>query len=296
MNDLIKPSSFEDELNNIISIFQGSSNNTEECSSLIPSNIEERAKQRVHNEEILRQKNIEDVIKGAAERLTQDEGGVQTHPVNEDWLRQFKNNVQDISEKEMKLIWSKVLAGEMKQPKSFSIRTLHLLGKLSKEDANIITKIAPFILCDSDNSGRRIIIHSQKDDDDFFEFEDLLFLNELGLIETSASLHMNWHFDKNVSDFSNCIKLYNGNIGININLNVKEYGIPVYTVTMIGNQIFSLIEDVTPRTDYYKKIIDKLNFFGKCNCGHIKEDCGDKGYVFNDFIFNIDKSSQLLVN
>ena len=287
MNDLIKPSSFEDELNTIISLFQGTSNNTEGCTPLVPSTIEERAKQRVHNEEILRQSNIEDVIKGAAERLAQDEGGIKTHPVNEDWLRQFKNNVQDISEKEMKLIWSKVLAGEMKQPRSFSIRTLHLLGKLSKEDADVITKIAPFTL--SDDSGRRMIIHSDMDEDDFFKFDDLLFLNELGLIETSATLHMNWHFDKNVSDFSNCIKLNNGNVGININLNEKAYGIPVYTVTMIGNQIFSLIEEVIPRTDYYKRIIDKLYFKGKCVCGHIKDVGDDNGFVFSDSIFSIDK-------
>ena len=257
MNDLTKPGNFEDELNAIISLFQGTSNNTEGGNSLVPLTIEERAKQRVQNEEILRQKNIEDVIRGAADRLALDHSGVQTHPINEDWLRQFKNNVQDISEKEMKLIWSKVLAGEMKKPKSYSIRTLHLLGKLSKDDADVITKIVPFTL--SDSSGRRMIIHSDMDDDDLFKFDDLLFLNELGLIETSATLHMNWHFDKNVSDFSNCIKLNNGNTGININLNEKVYGIPVYTATMIGNQIFSLIEDVTPRTDYYKRIIDNVN-------------------------------------
>lgn len=293
MNDLTKLSNFEDELNAIISLFQGTSNNTEGGNSLVPLTIEERAKQRVQNEEILRQKNIEDVIRGAADRLALDHSGVQTHPINEDWLRQFKNNVQDISEKEMKLIWSKVLAGEMKKPKSYSIRTLHLLGNLSKEDAEVITKIAPFTLCDS--SGKRIIIHSQKDDDDFFKFEDLLFLNELGLIETSASLHMNWQFDKRVVDYTNCIKLRNGNIGINIKTNVEHFGIPVYTVTMIGNQIFSLIEEAIPRTDYYKIILDKLQFFGKCDCGRIKEDRGDNGYTFDEIIFNIDKTSQLRV-
>ena len=293
MNDLIKNISFDAEINNIIAAIQGSSNNTEGCSSLVSSTIEERVKQRVQNEELLRQKNIEDVIRGAADRLTLDQSGVQTHTVNEDWLRQFKNNVQDISEKEMKLIWSKVLAGEMKKPKSYSIRTLHLLGNLSKEDAEVITKIAPFTLCDS--SGKRIIIHSQKDDDDLFKFEDLLFLNELGLIETSASLHMNWQFDKRVVDYTNCIKLRNGNIGINIKTNVEHFGIPVYTVTMIGNQIFSLIEEAIPRTDYYKMILDKLQFFGKCDCGRIKEDCGDNGYTFDEIIFNIDKTSQLRV-
>lgn len=293
MNDLIKNISFEDEINNIISAIQGPSNNKEGGGSLVSSTIEERANQRVHNEEILRQKNIEDVINGAAERLAQEEGGIQTHPVNEDWLRQFKNNVQDISEEEMKLIWSKVLAGEIKQPKSYSIRTLHLLGKLSKEDADVITRIAPFTLCDS--SGRRMIIHSKDDDDDYFKFEDLLFLNELGLIETSSSLHMNWHFDKRVVDYSNCIELRNGIIGINIRINDEFFGIPVYTSTMIGKQIFSLIEEATPRTDYYKRIIDKLHFVGKCDCGRIKEDCGDNGFIFNEIIFNIDKTSQLRV-
>lgn len=286
MAEIKKIIDYATQLKSIISVFQETSVQEQQGGVLsTPQTIEERAAQRVHNENVLRQKNIEDVIQGAAERLAHEEPRTQAQPVEEDWLREFKVNVQDISEKEMKLIWSKVLAGEIKTPKSYSRRTLHLLRTLSKDDAAIITKIAPFTLFEE--SGKRVIIHERNKDSDMLNFRELLFLNELGLLETSSSLGTNWSFDNNTNNYSNCIKLYNGSVGINIYTNQKEYTLPTYVGTVLGNQIFSLIEEVTPNTDYYKNILQNVLSGCRCVCGHIKEDKGDNGFIFSDEIFKI---------
>ena len=149
-----------------------------------------------------------------------------------------------------------VLADEIKSPKSYSLRTLHVLSNLSKDDASIITKVAPFIL--ADDSGKRVIIHERHKDSDMLNFEDLLFLSELGLLETSSSLAMSWKFEYTASDYSNCIKLKNNTIGINIYTSEKEYVLPTYSATVIGNQIFSLIEGVEPNIEYYQSVLEKL--------------------------------------
>ena len=287
MSDIVKTIDFSAQLKNIVSVFQGTSEHERHdiVMSTPPLSIEERAYQRVLNEDILRQKNIEDVVQGAAEMLTHGELGTQTKFVDEDWLRQFKNCLQDISEKDMKLIWSKVLAGEIKKPKSYSIRTIHLLGKLSKDDADIITKIAPFTLTDS--SGRRVIIHERRKDNGLLEFSDLLFLSELGLLETSLNVGMSWTFDNIKDDYSNCITLNNGSVGINIYTNQKEYALPAYTATVVGNQIFSLIEGVDPNTDYYQSVLKDFVKGSRCTCGHISGLDNNGAYILSDTIFEI---------
>lgn len=53
-----------------------------------------------------------------------------------------------------------------------------------------------------------------------------LFLSELGILETSSLISINWKFDKETIDYSNCVNLYNGDVGVNIFTNVKEYSFP----------------------------------------------------------------------
>ena len=284
MDELIKPGSYKEELRDLISIFQGTLNNKAEgVNNHVPDTVEERAKQRIFNEEIIRQQNIEDVIDGAAERLALK--GFEVHPVNVDWISQFKNKVQDISDNEMKMIWSKVLAGEIIHPKSYSLRTLDLLSKLSKEDAEIIMEVAPYTLFEDPD--KMMIIHLERKDDKLVDFEKLLFLSELGLLETSASLRMDWSSEE--LDDSKCIKLRNNGIGINIIINTNSFSLPVYSVTTIGRQLFSLIEGVVPNVDYFKNTLDNLSVNTICECGHIKNKGDNKGFVFKDQLFKIDK-------
>lgn len=282
MNDIIKNNDFSDILKNIIGTIQGCNSTNGE----IPDSLEERAQQRAHNEDILHQRNIEDVLKGAAERIAIEKQPLPAQLVDPDWIRITMNDVKDISNKEMKQIWSKLVAGEILRPKSYSLRAVHLLRSLSKDDAAIIIRVAPYTLCDDE--GKRMILHSFENDNNIISFDDLLFLGELGLLETSSMISMNWKYDKETTDYSNCVCLNNGNVGVNIFTNCKEYSLPVYTATVIGNQIFSLIESVIPNTDYYKEILTKLVDDGKCICGHIKES-HKEGFVFTDEIFKIEK-------
>ena len=74
--------------------------------------------------------NIDNVTQIAAEQLSQEDF-VSEEPVEEDWTTRFFNIVEDISDEEMQRLWGKILAGEVKQPKSYSLRTLELLKKIN---------------------------------------------------------------------------------------------------------------------------------------------------------------------
>lgn len=263
MTYLIKSGDYSEVFKNIISTIQGNKS-TGSIAETLPDSLEGRAQQRVSNEDILHQQNMEDVLKGAAERLSAEAPNNPLQSIDPDWYRIVMNDVKDISNGEMKQIWSKLVAGEILRPKSYSLRAVQLLRSLSKDDAEIITKIAPFTI--SDDSGKRMIIHGMEDNSKWFKFDDLLFLDELRLLETSSMVEMNWDFTNQVTDYSNCVMLNNGNVGINIFTNVKHYSIPVYTLTVIGNQIFSLIEGIKPNVDYFKSVLGELVTDGSCVC------------------------------
>lgn len=63
-----------------------------------------------------------------------------------DWFVRFFEDAGNISDEQMQELWAKVLAGEIKQPGSFSLRTLEVLRNLSKEEAEILQEIASYAI------------------------------------------------------------------------------------------------------------------------------------------------------
>lgn len=115
---------------------------------LIEAENLDRLNERLLAKEVKRQNNIDDVVEIAASHL-QSEPTVTEETVNEDWTTRFFDIVQDVSDDEMKKLWGQILAGEVKTPQSYSLRTLELLRNLSKNEADIFVKIARLALCDN---------------------------------------------------------------------------------------------------------------------------------------------------
>jgi len=109
--------------------------NSEDTNDLI-----KRTQNRLLFQEIQKQQNIDSVVAGTYDILER-ETVVSEEPVDKDWIIRFFNSVEDISNQDLQQIWSKILAGEIKQPKSFSVRTLELLHNISYEEAMLFEKI-----------------------------------------------------------------------------------------------------------------------------------------------------------
>lgn len=103
----------------------------------------EKTKNRLIFQEINKQQNIDSVVHNAYENLKKEKN-VSEEPVDKDWVLRFFNSIEDISNEEMQKIWGKILAGEIKQPITFSLRTLETLKNLSQHDAQLFTKISAF--------------------------------------------------------------------------------------------------------------------------------------------------------
>lgn len=91
-----------------------------------------RAAQRLLEVEARRQINIEAIIEQAKLQLPAE---VSQEPVARDWAARFFREAQDISDEQMRGLWSRLLAGEVARPGTFSARTLTVVRDLSPSEA-----------------------------------------------------------------------------------------------------------------------------------------------------------------
>lgn len=99
-----------------------------------------RTGSRLAFQEIQKQQNIESVIVKTYAEL-ENEPPVSDEPVDPDWILRFFNSIEDISNDDMQTVWAKILAGEIKQPKSVSLRTLDVVKNLSPDEAKQFEEI-----------------------------------------------------------------------------------------------------------------------------------------------------------
>lgn len=94
---------------------------------------------------IREQRNLDKVCKVAATQLqaeaTLSSNSTQTAkeipPIDDDWLNSFEKEASQKSTEEMQLLFGRILAGEISQPSSFSIKTVKLIGQLDSRTANL---------------------------------------------------------------------------------------------------------------------------------------------------------------
>ena len=62
-------------------------------------------------------------------------------PIDEDWLNTFETEARQKSTEEFQFLFGKVLAGEIRQPGTFSIKTIRILGSIDKNTAEVFRRL-----------------------------------------------------------------------------------------------------------------------------------------------------------
>ena len=145
--------------------------------------IVKRASVWLTHQEITKQQNIEAVVDNAYEELENVEN-VSSKPVNPDWMFRFFNSVENISDKDMQTIWGHILAGEIKQPDTYSFRTLEKLKNMTQKEAKDFQMVSSLAL---QTGGRKYILG----EDSILNkhgvyFSHILELEECGLMMTQS--------------------------------------------------------------------------------------------------------------
>ena len=90
--------------------------------------------QRLQFQEHKRHRNIASAVREAAVELEGET--VADHEPDHDWTARFFEYVQDISSEDLRSIWARILAGEVRSPGGVSMHTLSILRHLSSRQAN----------------------------------------------------------------------------------------------------------------------------------------------------------------
>lgn len=142
--------------------------------------LADRASQRTQYREYKKQINVEKTVSQAAEELATDKE-VPNEILNEDWINRYFNIIEDISSEEMQNLWGKILAGEIRHPRTYSLRTLDILRNITPPEAEIFCNVAAFALISNDKA---FIMHEKAflENEMGIKFTDLLLLKDLGLL------------------------------------------------------------------------------------------------------------------
>ena len=119
-----------------------------------PTKLEQRLQRRLQQEQLQRQENLEKIMQIAAS-LCQDTLATESDP---DWISSFLQLAQETRGAPMKRLWGRILAQEIVQPGSFSIKALRTLRDMTHREAMLFQR-ACAVACSfgADLSAKRII-------------------------------------------------------------------------------------------------------------------------------------------
>jgi hypothetical protein len=201
--------------------------------------IDSRATKRIDHQERKQQENIESVTAEAAMELTGEEDVADKHP-DEDWVNRFFSSAQDVSSGEMQTLWGRILAGEIKKPGSYSLRTLEFLRNVTTNEATIFEGLAKLAV---NISGGTAVI--PVDDKGWLQKERKVYsvdhfqLSELGLMYPNE-LQFKAFRDKSIKQ--ELLLIQDHIIVVERNEIKAETPMPIWKFTDIGRELLTLIK------------------------------------------------------
>lgn len=152
--------------------------NNEEVKSFEINTLITNEVRRLFNEN----ENIKKIADYAYSELKNDCKKVSLE-IDEDWKNNFFDKGKKIYMEDLQFIFGKILAGEIREPGTFSKRLLNILSSLSRKEAMLFNKVAKYIMKDSNNAF--IVADREILDKLEIKLDDIILLGEVGLINAT---------------------------------------------------------------------------------------------------------------
>ncbi len=218
-----------------------------------------KIEQQKHAEEIQQEINVNKALHSTEEELFKSQQEPSEKEVTSDWLRRWRDNAKDITNDELRQLWAKILAGEVKSPGSYSLRTLEFMRSISQEDAQLIGKLGPFVSIEG------IIFKVPLLDKVGIDFDFLLRVDELGIIGgvenrgSKANLCLIESLTEN--KYSNNIINNNLILIIEAKKYSKRLALESYRISKVGVEVFSL-GNFSANEEYMREIGEQIKSQG----------------------------------
>lgn len=179
----------------------------------------------------------------------------KSNSFNFDWFIRFFDSVGNISDTEMQDLWAKILADEIHNQGTFSLRTLETLRNMNQEEAILFQKIAhlvlteknglKFILCMSDDLGNDINEEYELRKNEFITLEECGILSS---IRNDNRIYLNKPLSGMWNSETIIIFKYKHQDG-----GLNSYKYSSYSLTQSARELLGVV-DTTPNNEYLLKI------------------------------------------
>lgn len=190
--------------------------------------LQKRTMYRFVRMETQRQYNIENIADKAYDLLKDVKTEVKEE-VSQDWIARFISSAQDVSDNIIQELWAKILAGEVKRPNSFSLKTLDILKNMSQLDAQLFSKVCSLVVNNSYVPNDIALLQEFG-----VSYSDILRLDEQGLINSSGIISQEMEFneyDKLILKSKKYICIANERSAISLQIfKLSTYGIELYSI------------------------------------------------------------------
>lgn len=154
--------------------------------------------------------------------------------ISDDWLNIFERYAEDASSERLQNLWGRVLAGEVRSPGKFSLRTLRFLSEFSQADALTFETFANSVFADA--APKSLVSPKEKQD-----IRELINLEASGLIQgaTGLGLTKTITVDKGGLAFlkeGSTVIAFKGNPG-------TKFTIEVLVLTPLGQELLCLLSN-----------------------------------------------------
>lgn len=146
--------------------------------------IEQRTAQRLAVQEIRHQQNIEAILLGAINET----GSVSSKPVDPDWVNRFFRSCEDVSDSKMQAIFSKLFAGEVAEPGTFSRRAISVVQDMSTREAKLFEKVCSVFWFLESPHGCFIPSEVVNFSPNLLNSDESIELGDIGILNTSPLL------------------------------------------------------------------------------------------------------------
>lgn len=194
------------------------------------------------------QTNVKSIIFKAIQLANEINANPSEETVDSGWILSFIDCAKNISNEEIQNLWSKILAGEINLPGSFSLRTLELLKQISKKEADLFAEFCSYLLVIEGSTtypcyftdtygcpANRFVTRT-------FSQKERIFLSEIGLVNFEEDIFFSFKYGHAHS------LLYNSKSLLITYKGEEKRGSPEeiktimcgYQLTRSGNELFNL--------------------------------------------------------
>jgi len=223
-----------------------------------PTLFEARAVDYVLEKALEGQANRESILKLAFEDVSDQPPTADADAeIDSDWLDRFAKFASEKSNEDVQKIWAKILAGEIRQPGSSSLRTLEFLSTVTSAEAERIVRIFKYAI----NPGwiPRYVSSFEKG---MMPYEDLHFCDEIGLITGGISIIGNSNITLNSvkNDSFDTGLSYGKKASIIVGNNSKaQINIQVFPFSRIAKEIFGISDNIEYDYSFFEEFFLSLS-------------------------------------